>query len=65
MSLTACAIELMKMVGADLHIRPKVESSHKFTRSAPQDYGLHKFDGVRRIMYDKQPCQGSAQCHAD
>ena len=33
------------MVGADLHIRPKVESSHQSTRYASQDYGLHKFDG--------------------
>ena len=73
-NLTACAIGFMKVVGADLHIRPKVESSHKEncrlsqwvnrrdivrnhnmlgntditkcnTRYAPQDYGLHKFDG--------------------
>ena len=32
MNLTACAIEFMKMVGADLHIRPRVESSHKENR---------------------------------
>ena len=28
-NVTACAIEFIKMVGADLHIRPKVESSHQ------------------------------------
>ena len=34
-NLTACAIEFMKMVGADLHIRPKVESLHNSDRHAP------------------------------
>ncbi len=29
---TACAIEFMKTVGADLHIRPKVESSLRSIR---------------------------------
>ena len=28
-NLTVCAIEFTKIVGADLHIRPKVESLHK------------------------------------
>ena len=40
-NVTACAIEFMEMVGADLHIRPKVESSHKSTRSAPQNDSIH------------------------
>ena len=29
MNLTACALKFMIMVGADLYIRPKVESSHQ------------------------------------
>ena len=45
MDLTACAIEFMKTVGADLYIRPKVESSHKSTRSAPPNHGYRKRNG--------------------
>ena len=41
-NLTACAIEFTKTVGADLHIRPKVESSHKSTRSAPSNHDYRK-----------------------
>ena len=48
---TACAIEFKKMVGADLYICPKVESSYKSTRSAPLDFGSHKLDGVRFNLY--------------
>ena len=42
---TACAIKFMKIVGADLHIRPKVESSLKSTRSAPPNHGYRKRNG--------------------
>ena len=47
---TACAIEFMKTVGVDLYIRPKVESSHESTRSAPLGFGSHKLDGVRFLL---------------
>ena len=36
MNPTACAIEFKKTVGSDLHIRPKVESSHKENRRLSQ-----------------------------
>ena len=45
MNPTACATKFMKTVGADLYIRPKVESSHKSTRSAPSNYGYRKRNG--------------------
>ena len=44
-NLTACAIEFKKTVGADLHIRPKVESSRESTRSAPPNHGYRKRNG--------------------
>ena len=44
-NVTVCAIKFMKTVGADLHIRPKVESSHKSTRSAPPNHGFRKRNG--------------------
>ena len=35
-NLTACAIQFIKTVGADLYIRPKVESLHKENRRLSQ-----------------------------
>ena len=40
MNLTACAIEFMKTVGADLYIRPEVPSRTNLTARAPQSW-LH------------------------
>ena len=42
MDPTTCAIEFMKTVGADLHIRPKVEFSQKSTRPAPPNHSYRK-----------------------